>query len=107
MTERPPRFAIAIDTKDMPEDELRKVIVFVSSNKLFMDWHSPFDGFFFVESDHDLKEISDNIGDYFGSKRRIFVTELGKDKSRGFLATQTWDWLGRHDDNKNTNASSS
>ena len=90
-----PRYGIVIDDSNIDDEGLRQYLIFISSNKLFSDWHSPFRGFVIVESEHELIKIHDNITDYFGNKIRSFVTEMPYRRSRGAFAEQTWAWLKR------------
>ena len=102
MAKRPTRIAIIIDLGDMSDEDLRRFLVFIGSNKLVDDWHSPFRGFLIVESEKSIEKIEGSLKDYFDGKKRMFLTVLAQGSSRGFLARQTWRWLKRFDQEEST-----
>ena len=100
VNEHPPRFSIVIDDSEISDEDFRKFLVYIKNNKLFLDWHSPFPGFFIVESQSDLLEISDSISEFFDKRLRFYVSKLTPMQNAGFLAVQTWKWIKRFDEQK-------
>ncbi len=92
MSETPTRYGIVIDDHDMNDEDFRRALVFIDSNKSIIDWHSPFRGFIIVISRENLVENENSITDYFDNIR-YSIFELNVGENRGSFAMQTWQWL--------------
>lgn len=95
MIDLPNRYGVVIDDQAMSDEDLRKYLVFVDSNKLVIDWHSPFRGFVIVITENEISEINDSIGNYFGNTVKFLIFDMPGGGGRGTFAEQTWDWLKR------------
>lgn len=69
-----------------------QLISFIKQNKHVVEWSSPFDGFFFLISGMEPRELVNMFVEFFGTVG-FFVCPYAGFNGGGHLPGPTWKWL--------------